>query len=72
MNPSQQRTSTGKFAKVRMHYEVTVWNTSNGDIEKYMSDATEDELQSCIDYYWDEPMYEVLIDDQWEVIENDE
>ncbi len=52
--------------KTEWHYEVTVWNQTNGDIEKYISDATEDELQECRDYFENEPWCEVVIDREWE------
>jgi hypothetical protein len=52
--------------KMEWHYEVTVFNQSNGDIEKYISNATEEELQECRDYFSDEPWCEVVIDRSWE------
>lgn len=65
------RTSTGRFARVSTHYEVTVWNVTNGDIAKYMRDATEDELAEIEDWYSDESEFEVVIDREWEVVEDD-
>lgn len=67
-----RRTRKGRFAKVRTHYEVTVWNQTNGDIEKYVRDATEEELNELYDYYEDEPYCEVVIDREWEEVENDD
>lgn len=52
-------------------YEITVWNQTTGDVEKYLADATEGELQECRDYFADEPWCEVVIDRHWEV-ETDE
>jgi hypothetical protein len=48
------------------HYEVTVWNQTNGNVEKYLSDATEEELEECRSYFEDEPWCEVVIDRSWE------
>lgn len=64
------RNTRGQFAKVRTHYEVTVWNQSNGDIEKYLSDATEEEVNELRDFYEDEPWCEVVIDREWEEIDD--
>jgi len=47
-------------------YEVTVWNQSNGDIEKYISNATEEELEECRAYFEEEPWCEVVIDRAWQ------
>lgn len=52
--------------KTEWHYEVTVWNQTNGDIEKYCSDITEQELTDLRDYYEDEPWLDVVIDREWE------
>ena len=43
-------------------YEVTVWNLTNGDIERKLWRATQDDLEALIKQYEDEPFYEV----QWE------
>ena len=52
--------------KMVAHYEVTVWNQSNGDIMRYVSDATEAELDELRNYYDDEPWAAVVIDREWE------
>ena len=48
------------------HYEITVWNVTNGDIERKCWDADEDELREVEEMYGDEPLYDVVIDREWE------
>lgn len=55
--------------KTEMHYEVTVWNQTNGDIERKVWDATEEELEELREWYEDEPWLEIVIDREWEVEE---
>lgn len=52
--------------RMETRYEVTVWNNTNGDIEKYIAEATEEQLQECRDWFADEPWLEVVIDREWE------
>lgn len=51
---------------MRTLYEVSVWNNTNGDIEKYVSEATEEELAEIQEYFEDEPWCQVVIDREWE------
>lgn len=46
-------------------YAVMVWNTTNGDIEKYFSDVSDDELDGIRESYSDEPWLEVVIEKEW-------
>ena len=52
--------------KTIKHYEITVWNLTNGDIEKKLRDATEEQLAELRDQLEDEPWCEVVIDRSWE------
>lgn len=52
--------------RAEMRYEVTVWNQSNGDVEAYRREATEEELAQLQEWYEDEPFCEVVIDNEWE------
>lgn len=52
-------------------YEVTVWNNTNGDIEKYFSDVSDDELEDIRESYSDEPWLEVVIDKEWDEADDD-
>lgn len=63
---------TKRKPKTQWLYEVTVWNQTNGNVEKYISEATEEELQECRDYFEDEPWCEVVIDREWEAPLDDE
>jgi hypothetical protein len=54
------RDDSGRF-KART-YEVTVWNLTNGDIEKYVDAATEAELKDIEENY-DEPFYDIQIEE---------
>lgn len=47
-------------------YEVTVYNITNGDVEQYLPEATQEELDSLRDWYEDEPWFEIIIDREWE------
>lgn len=53
-------------------YEVTVWNTIEGDIVKKLWEATEDELGEIEDWYADEPFHEVVIDREWGVDDDED
>lgn len=55
--------------KPEMHYEVTVWNQTNGNVERKLWDATEEDLEAVHDEFEDEPWCEVVIDREWEVAE---
>ena len=48
-------------------YEITVWNQTNGDVERYVREATEAEFAEIRQWYEDEPYCEVVIDSEWEV-----
>ena len=52
--------------KTEWHYEVTVWNQTNGDVERKFWDITENELDELRDQYEDEPWLDVVIDREWE------
>ena len=52
--------------KTEWHYEVTVWNQTNGDVERKCWDITENELDELRDQYEDEPWLDVVIDREWE------
>lgn len=56
----------GKKPKTEVHFEVTVWNQTNGDIEDHIKDATEEELSELREWYEDEPWCVVVIDREWE------
>ncbi|MDB6036041.1 MAG: hypothetical protein JWM16_6379 [Verrucomicrobiales bacterium] len=62
----------GKGAMKGVHYEITVWNNTNGDVEKYVADADEKRLAELRDYYEDQPWCEVIIDREWEEEDDDE
>lgn len=53
------------------HYEITVFNQLNGDIERYLRDATQEELDELIEWFAEEPWCEVVIDHQWEEPDDD-
>lgn len=54
--------------KLEWHYEVTVWNQTNGDVERKCWDITERELDELRDQYEDEPWLDVVIDREWEEV----
>lgn len=57
---------TKRKPKLEWHYEVTVWNQTNGDVERKCWDITENELDELRDQYEDEPGLDVVIDREWE------
>ena len=42
-------------------YEVTVWDTTNGDIVKKLWEATEAEVAEVEEYFANEPFREVVV-----------
>lgn len=50
----------------KLHFEVTVWNQTNGDIEAKLWDASEEELDALRERFEDQPWCEVVIDREWE------
>lgn len=59
---------TKRKPKLEWHYEVTVWNQANGDVERKFWDITENELDELRDQYEDEPWLDVVIDREWEEV----
>lgn len=53
-------------------YEVSVWNLVDGDHVKKLWEATEAELDALREWYEDEPFYQVVVDREWGVEEDDE
>lgn len=58
--------------KTETRYEITVWNQTNGDVEKFVRSATQAELEEIEDRYGDDPIFEVVIDSEWEAEIDDE
>jgi hypothetical protein len=48
------------------HYEISVWDNTDGTVVKYLPDATGRELDDLRDWYSDRPWLEVVIDREWE------
>lgn len=49
-----------------MYYEVSVWDTFNGNIHEKLWKATEEELSVLEAEFNDDPIFSVEIDDSWE------
>lgn len=45
-------------------YDVTVWNLTNGEIAKKLWRATYEEAEELREYYADEPMYDVVVEER--------
>ena len=52
--------------KMEWHYEVTVWNQTNGDVERKLWNATDEDVEELRERYEDEPWCEIVIDREWE------
>lgn len=48
------------------HYEITVWDITNGDIVHKEWDGSEEDLSWCEETYAGEPFFEIVIDREWE------
>lgn len=64
--------SAKRKPRTEWRYEVTVWNQTNGDVEKYERDCSEERLKEIQDWYEDEPWMDVVIDREWEETVDDE
>lgn len=54
-------------AETETHYEITVWNTLSGDIERKWWNATEKDLDEAEEQFGDAPWLEVIVEREWEV-----
>lgn len=50
-------------------YEISVWNNITGDVVRKLWDADQNELDAICHQYDDEPGHEVVIDEEWEEID---
>lgn len=55
-----------------IRYEVSVWNIVEGDHVKKLWEATEKELDDLREWYDDDPFYQVVVDREWEVEDDDD
>jgi hypothetical protein len=52
--------------KTETRYEITVWNTFTGDIERKWWRGTAEDLDEAEMGYLDKPWFEVIVDREWE------